>query len=208
MRTLRYLLIAALVTNWQMTWVHAVISQPSTKSFLKRLLQFRCSGATMSALAMQISLSSATLKHAILLQSTLLQQLRLDHVPQSAYQIWIMGILPNAIQCLVSVAARMVFIRTAASTLPADEQPIVPLDSGLYNNDGLSIGGAWKILSRPESERARRIFLRQFAISMAISILGHMIKGGFYAQISHPLIWFHWPCYIVLVMSVGYTSVK
>lgn len=118
-RILGYLLIATVFTNWQVTWVHAVIARPSTKSFLERLIWFRCSGTITSALAMQIKLNSTTLKCAYFVQDTLLQRLGLDFAPHSAYQSWIPGILPNTIHCLLSIAARMVFLRAAASTLPS-----------------------------------------------------------------------------------------
>ena len=190
-QTLAALLIGALFTNWQVTWIHAVISQPSTKSSLERLLRFRCSGAVMSVLSMQMTLHHTALKYSRHLQSALLQHFSIRYNPRSSSQIFALALFPNTVQYLVSVAVRVLFVRIAASTLPADEPPIVPLDPSLHNNHGLGIGGVWSTLSSPALARALRILKRQFAITMAISILGEMIKPGFHKDIEFPLIWFY-----------------
>ena len=89
------------------------------------------------------------------------------------------------------------FLRIAASKLPQDEQPIVRLDPSIGGEDdesvvtGWNIGHAWRILTGPAMMRAWTILGRQFAISMAITVLGMMIDQRFYASIRFPLIWFY-----------------
>lgn len=189
-QTLVYLFIGVLFTNWEVTWVHAVISQPSPKSFLERLLQYRCTGAIMSAAATHTRVISAAWKCSSFLQNAALRHFDIRHNYQNPYQIFALALLPNTVQCIVSVAVRILFVRIAASTLPTDEPPIVPLDPNL-GDQSVGIDGVWNTLNSPALGRAWKILKWQFAISMAITLLGEMVKPGFHEDINFPLVWFY-----------------
>jgi hypothetical protein len=52
-----YLLLSLAVSNWQAAWLHAIISLPSTESFLERLVRFRSGASVSSAVTIQINLA-------------------------------------------------------------------------------------------------------------------------------------------------------
>lgn len=189
-QSLVYLFIGVLLINWQVTWVHAIISQPSPKSFLERILRYRCTGTIVSAHAMQSRLLSAALKYSDYFQDAVLRHFDIRHNYQSPYQIFALALFPNTVQRIVSAVMRILFVRVAASTLPANEPPIVPLDPNLVNQS-VDFRGVWDTLNSPALVRARKILKRQFAISMAICMLGEMVKPGFHETINFPLVWFY-----------------
>jgi hypothetical protein len=100
-------------------------------------------------------------------------------------------------KCLVSLMARIWIVRLAASTFPQGEQPTIRLDPTLGSDDdrsvitGWNIGHARRTLTGPTMARAWKILIRQFAMSMTITVLGVMIDPNFHRDVDFPLIWFH-----------------
>lgn len=191
MKMLAGLILGWLVTNWQVTWVHAIISQPSTKSPLERFLRLRTSATIFSALTMQITLHSGSFKWSTTLEGDLMDYLGIRFDPNNSYQVLAAGLLPNLVQTMVITAVRVVFVRIAASRLPEDEPPIVRLDPSLHNEEqGLGITDIWSTLNSPAPRRALKILVRQYGISLAITLLGEMVQPDFFRHINFPVIWF------------------
>lgn len=191
-----YFLYSAVIANWQTTWVHAVISQPSTQSFLERILRYRFSGVALSAIAMQVTLTIPAFDYCVRVQSRVINYFDIEPDFRSDYQSFAVVFLPTAVERFISLLAQIMFLRLAASTLPQDEQSIIRLDPSLGSEDeqsvvdGWNIGHGWKILFGPSMARAWGIFGRQFAISMGITMLGMMIDPTFYHVVGFPLVWF------------------
>ncbi|RJE26630.1 hypothetical protein PHISCL_01044 [Aspergillus sclerotialis] len=184
------LLVGGLFANWQVTWVHAIISQPLPKSFFEHFLRFRLRGATLSVLAMHMTLHSAAFKYSGRLEGILMRYFDIRFNPQDPYQLFAAALFPCTVQCVISVAVRALFVRIAASTLPADEPSIIHLDPSLYNDQSVGIAEVWSTLRSPAVARALGILKTQFTISIAITLLGEMVRPGFHKDINFPLIWF------------------
>ena len=189
--------LGALCANWQATWVHSVISKPSTQSFLERLIRFRYTSAALAAIAMHARLASPAFEYGARFQSGLINRFHFEPNPQSQYQTWALSLFPCAVECVISLLTRIMFIRLAASSLPQDEQPIIRLDPSLGSEDdesavtGWNIGHLWGTLTGPGMRRAWVILGRQFVISMVITVLGMTIDPSFPKDIAFPLVWFH-----------------
>lgn len=192
-----YLLLSLAVTNWQATWIHAIISLPSTESFLERLVQFRSGAGVSSAATMQINLALKAFDYCNKLQTNIMDHSCIKPNCCSQHRRWVLSLFPSTMKCLVSLLVRIWVVRLAASTLPQDEQPVIRLDPTLGGEDdrsvvtGWNIGHAWRALTGPAMARAWKILTRQFAISMTITVLGMMIDPNFHKDVEFPLIWFH-----------------
>ena len=97
---------------------------------------------------------------------------------------------PRIVQCFVSIATRILFVRRAACTLPPDEQPILPLDPSLRDHYGHWVADAWRTLRSLASAKTWRILITRFAFSMTISALGFAIDPEYGKFVEFPLIWF------------------
>jgi hypothetical protein len=195
-----YLLLALIslaISNWQMTWLHAIISMPSTESFLERLIRYRSSASVMSAVMMHMSFALRAFDYGNNLQTNMMDRFQIKSSCCNQYHRWVLSLFPSMMKCLVSLLVRIWVLRLAASTLPQYEQPVIRLDPTLGSEDdwsvvnGWNIGHAWRTLTGPAMARAWKILIRQFAISMAITMLGMMVDPGFHRDVDFPLIWFH-----------------
>jgi len=196
---LGYMLVSIIFNNWQMAWVHFVISCPtSPKFFFKRLLQRPCYHEDLFILFLGRISSSMVFNIAVDLQTNLLSmgitRLESDFMAgslnQQGFWNWAMYLLPRITELAVSIPIRIVFIRMAASRLAVDDQSIICLDRSVRGNSSLGIIDAWETFDKTARARVWKIYTRLFATSMAICLLGEMLFPGFHKHISYPLIWF------------------
>lgn len=196
-----YMLPSIIFDNWQLAWVHFVISCPSSPVFFfKRLLQRPCCPEDLLILFLGRIFSSMAFNTALDLQTNLLSTgitgLENNPMPgslnQQGYGNWVIYLLPRIIELAVSVPLRIIFIRMAASRLAADDQSIIYLERSVRGRSSLGIIDARETFDKSARARVWKIYTRLFVISMAICLLGEMLFPGFHKQISYPLIWF-WP---------------
>lgn len=190
-------LLSLAISNWQVAWLHAIISMPSTESFLERLVRFRSSAILSSAVAMHMSFALSAFDYGDNLQTNMMDHFHIKPSCCNQYHRWVLSLLPSMMNRVVSLLGRIWFVRLAASTLPQDEQPVIRLDPTLGSEDdrsvitGWNIGHVWRTLTGPAMMRAWTILITQFAISMTITVLGMMVDPNFYRDVGFPLIWFY-----------------
>ena len=196
---LGFMLPGIIFNNWQLAWVHFVISCPSSPMFFfKRLLQLPCCPEDLFILFLERIFSSMAFNTALDLQTSLLSTGITgpgnNGMPGSLYQqgYWncVICLLPRIVELVVSIPLRIIFIRMAASRLTVDDQSIICLDRSVRGSSSLGIVDAWETFDKPARARVWKIYTRLFATSMAICLLGEMLFPGFHKQISYPLIWF------------------
>jgi hypothetical protein len=88
---------------------------------------------------------------------------------------------------LVSIPARAIYIRVAASMLPEEDDPIVPFDrlfDGKTNlnmaggGDKLGLKDAWVTFERSARSRYFRTILKALAIEVALVVVGTILVMG------------------------------
>lgn len=98
-----------------------------------------------------------------------------------------MGILPAILFILVSIPARGVFTRVAASMLPEEDDPIVPFDrrfggkvkSAMVGGSGeLSLLDAWTSFDWAARIRYVKIILKALVIEVALGVVGGLLVMG------------------------------
>ncbi|GLI76084.1 hypothetical protein PoHVEF18_004353 [Penicillium ochrochloron] len=96
-------------------------------------------------------------------------------------------ILPGIFFLLVSLPARAIYIRVAASMLPEEDDPIVPFDrlfGGKTNlnmaggGDKLGLKDAWVTFERSARSRYFRTILKALAIEVALGVVGTILVMG------------------------------
>lgn len=199
---LGYIIPSIIFNNWQMAWVHFVISCPSSPMFFfKRLLQFPCCPEDLWILFLNRIISSTVFNTAVNLQANLLlstgiTSLGNNFIPsslgQQTFGNWAIYLLPRIIEMIVSIPLRTIFIRMAASRMTVDDQSIICLDRSVRANSALGIIDAWGTFDETARARVWKIYTRLLATSTAICLLGEMLFPGFHKHINYPLIWF-WP---------------
>ncbi|KAJ5976388.1 hypothetical protein N7481_010095 [Penicillium waksmanii] len=145
--------ISLLLATWQMAWVHIVISEPSPKRFYQRIPSYRKWIRIAPAVALETVLTYAT----FLLPMAVAQMAGWTEVAQdpnhpelNARRNFIrflsIGVLPAILSLAVSVPARVIFIRVAASMLPEEDESIVPFDRSFGGKvEPEIVGGSGKI---------------------------------------------------------------
>ncbi|RLL96747.1 hypothetical protein CFD26_104275 [Aspergillus turcosus] len=170
---LRSAIYAAILSNLQIVWVHIAFTKPSSKYFYQRLPKFpdwiRVAPIPfIEVLARWLVFSAAVSLQGELLTATGITDIEQDpfkpggiHLKEEAelgLRIGIICIFPKLMESLVALPARAAFIRMAASMLPDDDEPVVPLDPKVRENAPLGILDAWK--SFHGASRARFCYTR------------------------------------------------
>lgn len=127
--------ISMLLATWQMAWVHIVISEPSPKRFYQRIPSYRKWIRIAPAAAVETALIYAT----FLMPMAVAQLAGWTEVTEDpnrpdlttrkeALRLLAVSALPVVLAVAVSIPARVIFIRVAASMLPEEDESIVPFD--------------------------------------------------------------------------------
>ncbi|KAH2619362.1 hypothetical protein KXW54_009562, partial [Aspergillus fumigatus] len=139
----RSAIYAAILANLQIVWVQIAFTKPSRKSFYQRLPKFldwiRVAPLSfIEVLARWLIFSAAVSLQAAFLKAAGITDIEQDmfepdgtHLKEKAQrglEISIICIFPKLMEALVAFPARAAFIRMAASMLPDDDEPVVPLD--------------------------------------------------------------------------------
>ncbi|KAJ5549616.1 hypothetical protein N7513_006850 [Penicillium frequentans] len=95
--------------------------------------------------------------------------------------------VPAILAFLVTVPARVIFVRVAASMLPEDQETIVPFDRSFGGKVQPAIVGgsgkiglldAWKTFDWASRVRFVKVILKTFAMEMAVGALAALVLGG------------------------------
>lgn len=122
-------LLSLALATWQMAWVHIIISEPSPKRFYQRIPSFRTWIKIAPAAALEDILIAAAFFFPIALASFAgwLDSKSDDPLNTVGRMLAGMGI-STLVAFLLSIPARVIFIRVAASMLPEEDETIVPFD--------------------------------------------------------------------------------
>ncbi|KAL4999988.1 hypothetical protein BDV10DRAFT_48831 [Aspergillus recurvatus] len=177
-------LVNVLLANLRVAWVHIVISEPTSKRFYQRIPSFRSLKKIVPAAAFEsllingscfVALSLIRLVHG-LNEFDLIRDgdISLSLVRSAA----IITATTGFVGWLASFPANAIFVRVAASMLPAEDEVIIPFDRSfggkvapeVAGGGALSIVDAWKTMDRDGWKRYAKAELKAMGLYMASSI--------------------------------------
>ncbi|KAL4983863.1 hypothetical protein BDW68DRAFT_168074 [Aspergillus falconensis] len=172
-----------LSATWQMAWVHLVIADKSPRTSYRRKLGLQHWPRIAPAAALYSALMCMTFSlptYAVRLADwTAMETVGYN---KGLVQILLLGVLPALFLLLVSLPARAVFIRVAASMLPEEDDPIVPFDrvfGGKVRASGeLGLMDAWKTFDWDARKRYVIVILKTLAIEVTLGVVGIMLVMG------------------------------
>ncbi|KAE8313839.1 hypothetical protein BDV41DRAFT_535268 [Aspergillus transmontanensis] len=179
-----------LLATWQMAWVHLVIADQSPRSRYRRMLGLRHWPRIAPAAALYNVLMSATLSLPIAaarLSAGTVDGIVANPKKKELLSFLAMGILPAMVFLLLSIPARGVFTRVAASMLPEEDDPIVPFDrrfggkakpAMVGDNSQLSLLDAWTSFDWAARIRYVKIIVKALAIEVALGVVGGLLVMG------------------------------
>ncbi len=180
------LLASLLLVQLATAWTTIVISQPSPRSFLRRLPPLRktfeatCFPVLINWLAQTVALGIP------MLLTDLLKIQRWDpqqpnKVPayngHTSWKVLILLIVSVALQAFLVIPSKVVLTRVQASLLPPEEDAIIPFDRSFEGTvEPAIVGGkgfvtmknAFKTFSRASWIRLYKLYVKIFLASMAI----------------------------------------
>ena len=178
------MLIAVLTANLQMAWVHIVISEPSSKRFYQRIPSFKDWRRIIPVAAFEYGVTLGAFYLPMMVTcgfSGLDDPANFDLHASGAYVRAVASFSgPALLSFLVSIPARAIFIRVAASMLPEDHEAIVPFDRSfggkvvpaiLGGSGKLGIADAWRTFDRAARIRYVKAIAKGFAIMFAFAFV-------------------------------------
>ncbi|RHZ68733.1 hypothetical protein CDV55_106991 [Aspergillus turcosus] len=176
-----------LVATWQTAWVHLVIADKSPRSNYRRMLGLRHWPRIAPAAALYNFLMCATF--SLPTAAARLAGWTVTSVvgsSNSGYKgllgFLVIGILPAVFLLLLSMPARGIFTRVAASMLPEEDDPIVPFDRlfGGKVKPGMVLGlrDAWTTFEWPARIRYVKVILKALAIEVALALVAILLVMG------------------------------
>lgn len=176
-----------LLATWQMAWVHLVIADKSPRSSSRRMLDLRRWPRIAPAAALYNFLMCATFSLPPV--ATMLAGWTVASVVGNSNSghkgllgFLVIGILPAIFLLLLSVPARGLFTRVAASMLPEEDEPIVPFDRlfGGKVKPGMVLGlrDAWTTFDCAARTRYVKVILKALAIEVALGVVGIILIMG------------------------------
>ncbi|KAL5001572.1 hypothetical protein BDV10DRAFT_198951 [Aspergillus recurvatus] len=181
-----------LSATWQMAWVHLVIADKSPRTSYRRKLGLQhwpriAPAAALYNFSMCMTFSLPT--YAVRLADwTAMGTVGYNRGLVQILQILLFGVLPALFLLLVTLPARAVFVRVAASMLPEEDDPIVPFDrvfgGKVRANGELGLMDAWKTFDWASRKRYVMIILKALAIEVALGVVGILLVMGELAVVS------------------------
>ncbi|KAJ5538901.1 hypothetical protein N7494_008380 [Penicillium frequentans] len=183
-------LVGILLSGLQMTWVWIVITEPSPKRFYQRIPSYRTWIKVAPAALLEDALTAA----AFFLPMAVAQFAGAFNITPGKDNTladmcrWLaVTTVPAILAFLVTVPARVIFVRVAASMLPEDQETIVPFDRSFGGKVQPAIVGgsgkiglldAWKTFDWASRVRFVKVILKTFAMEMAVGALAALVLGG------------------------------
>ncbi|OQE42875.1 hypothetical protein PENCOP_c003G01234 [Penicillium coprophilum] len=179
------------LATWQMAWVHIVITEPSPKRFYQRIPSYKTWIKIAPAAALQDILTAAGffIPMAAVKLAGWLDVPGDQDVPSMVGMYRFMGasVIPAVLAFLISMPARVIFIRVAASMLPEEEETIVPFDRSFGGKVSPAITGgsgkiglmdAWTTFDWAARVRFAKVIGKTFAMQMALGFFAALVFGA------------------------------
>lgn len=184
-------ILSVLLATWQMAWVHIVISEPSPKSAYQRIPSYKTWIKIAPAAALQDILTAAAffIPMAIAKFAGWLDAAGDQDVPPmvAIYRFMGAGVIPALLAFLISMPARVIFVRVAASMLPEEDETIVPFDRSFGGKVSPAITGgsgkiglmdAWTTFDWAARVRFAKVIGKTFAMEVALGIFAALVLGA------------------------------
>lgn len=184
-------ILSVALATWQMAWVHIVITEPSPKRFYQRIPSYKTWIKIAPAAALENVLTSAAFFLPMSVASFFgwLDTTVGDDVPPMVLLYRFMGasVIPAILAFLISMPARVIFIRVAASMLPEEDETIVPFDRSFGGKVSPAITGgsgkigimdAWTTFDWAARVRFAKVIGKTVAIEVAVGVLASLVLGG------------------------------
>jgi hypothetical protein len=182
-------LVHILFANLRVAWVHIVISEPSPKRFYQRIPSFRSLKKIIPAAAFESLVVNGSCLVAFFIIRLVhgLKELDLirdgDVSPELVRRAAGIMSIAGFVGWLASFPANVIFVRVAASTLPAEDDAIIPFDRSfggkvapeVVGGGVLSIADAWKTMDRDGWKRYAKAELKAMGLYMASSIFFSLV---------------------------------
>ncbi|KAL4926416.1 uncharacterized protein BDV17DRAFT_283353 [Aspergillus undulatus] len=180
------MVVSILLANFQVAWVHIVISEPSAKRFYRRIPSFRSLKKIVPAAAFEHLLTNGAYFVTLLFIQLVHGVKELDDIrngnggsPETYRNALNIITIAGLVSWLASFPARVIFIRVAASMLPDEDEAIVPFDRSfggkvepsVVGSGVLSIADAWKTFDRDGWKRYLKSLAKSAAIQLGIAVL-------------------------------------
>lgn len=171
-----------LLAPLQLAWVHAVISEPSPKRWYQRIPSYKTWTKIVPAAVFEHAATGAAFFLPMALAKGLGGWEVFNSAPdmppvKTACHAFAVIAGPSLLGFLISIPARAIFIRVAASMLPEEDEAIVPFDRSfggkvvpaiLGGSGKLSIADAWRTFDRAARLRLVKVIAKVFAIEFAL----------------------------------------
>lgn len=175
-------IVGVILAPLQLAWVHIVITEPSPKSFYHRIPGRKSWAKIAPVVVFEHAITGAAffLPMAIVKAAGGWEAFNgSPDMPPVKAGCHAFGVVlgPSILAFLVSVPARAVFVRVAASMLPEEEESIVPFDRSfggkvvpaiLGGSGKLGILDAWRTFDRPALIRYLKVTAKVFMIEFAL----------------------------------------
>ena len=196
-KRVRDMAIAAWLVNWQVAWVHMIITK-SRKHLFQQLLDWH-----VWIQVLPITLLASFGRWAAFTFSVNLELLLLDalgaedithslSVPGESPRVVLLALIPRLMEYLLSTVTRIVFVRIAASMLNSDDETIVSLDPSLRSTHrGMGIANAWRSADHALRARVWKIEGRAFVLGTGIILLGMVASPRLGHFLFLPPLWFN-----------------
>ena len=181
-----------LLAPLQLAWVHTVISEPSPKRWYQRIPSYKTWKRIIPASVFETTVTGAAFFLPLALAKGIggwgVFNSSSDMPPhKAACHAFAVIAGPSLLTFLVSIPARAIFVRVAASMLPEEDEAIVPFDRSfggkvvpaiLGGSGALSIVDAWKTFDRSAFLRFVKVIFKVFAIEFALTLAFSMVLVG------------------------------
>ena len=183
--------LSVLLATWQMAWVHIVISEPSPKRFYQRIPSYKTWIKIAPAAVLQDVLTAAAffIPMAIANFAGWLDVTGDQEVPPivAIYRFMGVSVIPALLAFLISMPARVIFVRVAASMLPEEDETIVPFDRSFGGKVRPAITGgsgkiglmdAWTTFDWAARIRFAKVIGKTLAMEVALGVFATLVLGG------------------------------
>lgn len=183
-------IVSILLCTLQMAWVHIVITEPSPKRFYQRIPTYRSWMKIAPAAILEDVLTAGAffLPMAVANFAGAFDLNPDNENPLRDICRWVaISIIPLLLSLMLTIPARVIFIRVAASMLPEDQETIVPFDRSFGGKVQPEITGgsgkiglldAWNTFDWAARVRFVKVIAKAFAMEVAVGVFAALVLGG------------------------------
>ena len=198
------ILATVLFSRLHMTWTHVLISEPSTKSWFRRIPSAKAGHNVLLPSAVYAAAQQLTLYMPVALY-IVLDLYKVGHhqvvhefskAERAAFVVKLIACLLTGVftAVMILLPAAVTLTRVEASMLPEEDEALVPFDRTFGGKVVPAVVGgkgcvgfidAWRTVDRTVRFRIVKVYAQLFTMQLVILILGMMGVATFVAGIKH-----------------------